>query len=78
MGVGLWIEVAWGEGDSCRGGDTEGWRRGDRLRGLGDREENGGEGGEWGRFTDNGDHDTLGGEAGGGDGGELVGDLLVV
>ena len=26
----------------------------------------------------NGDHETLGGEAGGGEGGELAGDLLVV
>ena len=78
MGVGLWIEVVCGEGDSCLGGDTEGCRRGDLLRGLGDREENGGEGGEWGRLTDNGDHETLGGDAGGGEGGALAGDLLVV
>ena len=78
VGVGLWIEVVCGEGDSCLGGDTEGCRRGDLLRGLGDREENGGEGGEWGRLTDNGDHETLGGDAGGGEGGALAGDLLVV
>ena len=78
--MGLWIEVVWREeGDSCLGGDTEGCRSGDLLRGRGDREEKCGEGGEWGRLTDcNGDHETLGGEAGGGEGGVLAGDLLVV
>ena len=79
VGVGLWIEVVWREGDSCLGGDTEGCLSGDLLRGRGDLEEKGGEGGEWGRLTDcNGDQETLGGEAGGGEGGELAGDLLVV
>ena len=81
VGVGLWIEVVVCRevGESCLGGDTEGCRSGDLLRGRGDREEKGGEGGEWGRLTDcNGDHETLGGEAGGGEGGVLAGDLLVV
>ena len=72
--MGLWIEVVVcrEEGDSCLGGDTEGCRSGDLLRGRGDR----GEGGEWGRLTDgdNGDQETLGGEAGGG---ELAGDVLL-
>ena len=73
--MGLWIEVVWREGgDSCLGGDTEGCLSGDLLRGRGDREEKGGEGGEWGRLTDcNGDHETLGGEAGGGEGGNMRG-----